>query len=1060
MAANSTSVYEPLNNESSDWIELYNASAAAVDLSAYFLTDNLGNPDKWVIPAGTSIPGHGFLLIWADGLDTLLHCSFKLSKEGEQIGLFDPALNIIDQLSYSLQETDISYGRQNDGTTSWFWFTQPSPGTTNNNATAYEGVTHYEPEFSIEGGFYSSALSVALSASGGTIHYTLDGRTPKNTDPVYTTPLLIDQTSFVRARVFQPNSIPGPVITHTYFFDSTFATRQLPVVSLVSDPEYFWSSDSGIYVQSFKPEWEYPLNIEFFENDDFNWSVFNERAGVKVNGLYSWQLPQKMLGIYFRKEYGNNSLDYPLFDDRERSTYNELILRAGGSDWSYTLFRDGLGQELPQEISPVPHQGFRPCIVFFDGQYLGIHNLRSRLDNGFIEDNYQMAEGSYDLISNDGEVEEGSVIQYNEMDAAFNADLSIQSNFDALAAIVDIENYTDYWITEIWTANTSWGHNVKLWKPKDGGKWQFMLGDLDRSFTNSNFSLSEFASPQGTSSYNYARYWMQHLFDNTAYATYFAHRFNDHIYTTFHPRRVNQFIDTFKQTIIHEVPYHAEKWAGTTSSYGNGIANFDFWADEVIDLRRFTEERHPYMMDQIQSSFGLSDYVNLSTACSPLGSGEILVDSFPVPELPWNGPYFKQMPLQLTAKASPGYTFGGWSVIHLEKLIHLEEIWKYYDGGQSPGSNWQDPGFNDASWSSGQAELGYGDGDETTVVSYGSSSQNKYITTYFRKEFTYSGSQQPIGAILKIRRDDGMVVYLNGNEIIRSNLPDGSIDNQTLAINYVASDAEDALLEYFIEAPVLNANNVLAVEVHQHSGTSSDISFDLSFTVQQTSGSIISGNEVLDVTLNQDSGFMANFQPTGQCLLPQEITGNTTLSISCSPYLATGTVTIFPNVTLSVDSGVEIWFPEGASLIVNGDLQVNGTELQPVLFKANTEHGDESWDIILFDHATAISSLNYLELRNASKGQHPVYHRAAISVLFSQLNIDHLLIDNVFANPIHSINSDISINHSYLHSKVTGDLINVKYGYASIQNSEFYGNDQANTDGIDYDGVLNGNIVH
>ena len=160
------------------------------------------------------------------------------------------------------------------------------------------------------------------------------------------------------------------------------------MISIATNPEYFWSNDIGLYVQDFKPEWKYPINIELFENDGGDRAAFNELAGVKVNGLNSWVLPQKMLGIYFDNEYDQNNLEYPLFFDRQRNRYDNFTLRVSGSDWSQTMMRDGLSQSLTIGITDLGQMGFRPSIVFVNGEYLGIHNIRSRVDESYIEDNY------------------------------------------------------------------------------------------------------------------------------------------------------------------------------------------------------------------------------------------------------------------------------------------------------------------------------------------------------------------------------------------------------------------------------------------------------------------------------------------------------------------------------------------------------------------------------------------------------------------------------------------------------------------------------------------------
>jgi hypothetical protein len=157
--------------------------------------------------------------------------------------------------------------------------------------------------------------------------------------------------------------------------------------------------------------------------------------------------------------------------------------------------------------------------------------------------------------------------------------------------------------------------------------------------------------------------------------------------------------------------------------------------------------------------------------------------------------------------------------------------WKYLDDGSDRGTAWRDTGFDDSGWASGPAQLGYGDGDEATVVSYGPSSTNKYVTTYFRRGFDVVDPSPYACFRLRLVRDDGAVVYLNGNEVRRVNMPDGPVDYLTLAPNVIGSDDEDAFQElYFYPTGLAAGANVIAVEIHQQSRTSSDISFDLEIT--------------------------------------------------------------------------------------------------------------------------------------------------------------------------------------------------------------------------------------
>ncbi len=168
------------------------------------------------------------------------------------------------------------------------------------------------------------------------------------------------------------------------------------------------------------------------------------------------------------------------------------------------------------------------------------------------------------------------------------------------------------------------------------------------------------------------------------------------------------------------------------------------------------------------------------------------------------------------------------SQISFSQLIQEGSVWKYLDDGSNQGTAWRMPGFDDSGWSSGPAQLGYGDGDEATVISYGNDPNHKYITYYFRKTFDVTDPNQKPALSLGILRDDGAVVYINGTEVARSNMPSGTITYLTYAAHTVSGGDEDIFFNYQISSSVLQAGtNTIAVEIHQRSQTSSDVSFDL-----------------------------------------------------------------------------------------------------------------------------------------------------------------------------------------------------------------------------------------
>ena len=168
-----------------------------------------------------------------------------------------------------------------------------------------------------------------------------------------------------------------------------------------------------------------------------------------------------------------------------------------------------------------------------------------------------------------------------------------------------------------------------------------------------------------------------------------------------------------------------------------------------------------------------------------------------------------------------------WSDVVEDILISKEALWKYNDSGSDLGTNWKEVNFNDQEWASGRAELGYGDNDENTEVSYGDDASQKHITTYFRHQFEVDSIPSDASLRVDLKMDDGAVVYLNGTEIVRSNLPEGVIQFDTPAGNDTVS--ESAFFSYDIDPNLLVVgSNLLAVEVHQISVSSSDISFDAS----------------------------------------------------------------------------------------------------------------------------------------------------------------------------------------------------------------------------------------
>lgn len=166
--------------------------------------------------------------------------------------------------------------------------------------------------------------------------------------------------------------------------------------------------------------------------------------------------------------------------------------------------------------------------------------------------------------------------------------------------------------------------------------------------------------------------------------------------------------------------------------------------------------------------------------------------------------------------------------LRADTLVPAGSTWRYLDDGSDPGSAWVSMAFDDRGWAAGPAQLGYGDGDEATVVRYGSTANDKYITTYFRLAFEVPDRSAYVDFTLSLLRDDGAVVYLNGLEVFRSNLPAGAMTYRTLASSSIGGSSEATFYTTTLASSnLVNGLNLLAVEVHQGATNSTDLSFDL-----------------------------------------------------------------------------------------------------------------------------------------------------------------------------------------------------------------------------------------
>jgi hypothetical protein len=681
----------------SDWIELYNREGIDVDLGGYSLTDNPGNPFKWKFPPGTIIPAGGFLLLWADGFNDVpgkprqrpyapydafithyFHLNFKLDAAGEFIGLAGPDGALIDSVPYGYQRNDVSRGRQPDGSQYWYYFGEPTPSQPNTTegvvGTDYAGT----PVFSPEAGFFAGSQSVTIEAQppGGQIRYTLDGGRPTSQSLLYAGAIQISLTTVVRARVFEPGKLPGPVVCATYFINEGNA---LPVVSITTPPGLLWDATYGIYNHIFR-ERELPVHFEFFEPGGA--SGFNIDAGLMLTGQQSIYYPQKSFTVTTGARFGVDVMQYQVFPQRKLNAFTSLYLRNGGlPDNRSTLIRDALLHSLVLNKMDLDCQAYRPAATFLDGQYWGIYTLRDKVNSSYISSLHKVNPIDVDLLEYVAVVEpdvmEGNADNYH---AFFNyvsaTDLTVMSNYRQLETWMDIDEYINYQIAEIYADNVVWGdQNVRMWRERrEGARWRWILFDTDFGFgmpcpmssgyannTLRYAASADFGNPFALPLW--ATLQFRKLLANQEFKTKFIQRFASYLNTVYHPDTVVAAIDRMQQEMSPGMPRHIARWKTGTDTLGSPIPDVATWLTNVGVVKAFARNRPAFQRQHIIDYFALGGITVLNASVVAPGMGQVLINGIERVVGSSRGQFFKGIPARLEAVPGIGYRFVHWNGI-------------------------------------------------------------------------------------------------------------------------------------------------------------------------------------------------------------------------------------------------------------------------------------------------------------------------------------------------------------------------------------------------------------
>ncbi len=653
-------------------IEVHNYSNTSSDLSCIpFLTlgydtefDDFREPNEII-----DIP------------ESYLHTNFKLSSDGESIFLSDSNEIIQDSIITGPIQTNMSYGRYLESN-SWNLFNEPTPWYSNTTNPSLGALI--PPVSSHESGFYTgeqNGISVQLSSTNtaGNIYYTLDGSIPTDNDAIYNSSIIINSNTVLRARSILDDWVPSPIISKTFIFDND-PSDNLPTIFISTDPNSFFNEDTGMYAfgpnadwnfpyfgSNFWEDWERPIHFEILEIDG---SGYAANAGAKIFGGWSRGFPQKSLSIFSRSHIGPSSFEYQLFPDSDIDNYEAFVIRNSGNDWESTMLRDGFITSLADNLD-IDHQRYRPAILYINGQFWGIQNLREKVNEHFLSSNHSIDPEHIDLLDlsgmNNENIIHGTNIDYqNLINYLETQDVTDPIVENAIENWIDIDSYMSYQAFQIFIDNRDWpGNNIKFWRDhRPGGKWRWILYDTDFGFSiwDPNayyYNTLEYAlDPNGPDWPNppWSTFIFRKLLENENFRNRFINIYCDFLNTVFQPNSLQDHLEMVSSKIENTIPEHRDRWYNN-GNWPNSVIN---WESNINNMENFASERRIRVIGQIRDQFNLSSMNMITLNVMPYNAGNIQINTLNINQDNWSGFYFPTAPIRLAAIQNEGYQFSHW----------------------------------------------------------------------------------------------------------------------------------------------------------------------------------------------------------------------------------------------------------------------------------------------------------------------------------------------------------------------------------------------------------------
>lgn len=659
-----------------DWIELYNTSSDAFDISGYFLSDKLDNTQKWEIPAGTIIPGNGHMIFWAsnknefDGINW--HTNFKVTqtRNNESIVFADPAGFILDSHPLDIpNQAGHSRGRFPDGGSDWQVFLNPTLGNTNTNPSEEYEV---KPTIELAAGFYPTPQEVTITAeAGATIYYTIDGSAPDDNSVLYTGPFMVNNTAVVKAVAYSDSADVPPsfVDFHTFFINES---STVPVISVASDQLFTLMNGTQ----------NEPIgSLELF--DESGTRVADATGDFNKHGNDSWFYDQRGIDYITRDQFGDDySVKHPIFPDdiTDRDKFQRLILKAAANDnYPYedgAHIRDAFVHTLSQKANMhMDERTYEPCLLFVNGEYWGLYEIREKVDDhDYTDYYYDQDRDEIDFIKTWGNTwqEYGSWDDWYALtDYIANNDMSNPIAYEYVSERLDIESLVDYMILHSYNVSADWlNWNTAWWRGRDpdGGaqRWRYILWDEDATYghyINYTFIPDQgpLADPCNIEEIDSFTDFEGHLgifsslYQNEEFFAYYINRYADLTNTYLGCDYMVGLLDDMIDRISPEMPRQIARWGG----------NVGGWENNVQELRDFMITRCEIISEGMIDCYeqdGITGPYNLEINVVPEGAGRVRANTVEGLGYPWNAIYYGDIEIELEAIANEGHAFAFWEV--------------------------------------------------------------------------------------------------------------------------------------------------------------------------------------------------------------------------------------------------------------------------------------------------------------------------------------------------------------------------------------------------------------